>query len=728
MAVLATKMIFGGRTLITNTAGGAVYMHVKQDQNGSGLNLITDNGTILLRGLDLCARTFSKFYTLEPVDTEGAWIPVSPNEGISCAFMRGGYTVEFCEIENGILMRGRFRNLLRPMPLRLSCFDFSGAWSSKIDTCIFNDIETHPFELPYIMGSPARTVRMLPEQRLTGTDYVACRDSVNRGVFFGCVTAEQYLTKLTLVQNGHMTIRQQLEDFTLDSVGEEIVTDWQAVLYDSDANLCLTRYAELLAERMGVTKLPPEPTGWCTWYYYLGNISPDEIDKNRVFLRDHSGELPVRTIQIDDGWQDMVGDWLENETFSKGMKQIADEIRADGFLPGIWLCPFSVAGKSRIAREHPEYLLQRCDGKGPMRISDEFAYIAYAIDPTSPGGADYLARVMKRISVEWGYRYIKMDYMISGVQPGVRYDKKVSTLQSFRRGMEIIRKSVTPDTFLLSCTSPITPAIGLVDGMRISNDIFNDWNSLIDVFSRVIKRYFYHRKVFLNDADCVIIRKKENEDDFCLRNCIRTDAEIRVYLTCISAASGILMLSDKMPLLSNAQTALLSKLFPLNTTAARPLDLMESDCPGVLDFGIRGNTHVVALINWDDYPKPMRVEASGAVWEFWSGSFRGTADGVFETLLPPHDVNLLLITQIPDGGAAVIGTDVCLCPWLEQSFEADTLRFIPIKKGGTYVVRTNRRAVAFKGCTVVEEADGLLTIRSDDGAPYCEVRFDGKPE
>ena len=420
----------------------------------------------------------------------------------------------------------------------------------------------------------------------------------------------------------------------------------------------------------------------------------------------------------------MAGDWLENETFSKGMKQIADEIRADGFLPGIWLCPFSVAENSKIAQEHPEYLLQRCDGKGPMRISDEFAYFAYAIDPTSPGGADYLARVMKRISIEWGFRYIKMDYMISGVQPGARYNKKASALQSFRQGMEIIRSSVAPDTFLLGCTCPITPAIGLVDGMRISNDIFNDWNSLIDVFSRVTKRYFYHRKVFLNDADCVIIRKKENEDDFCLRNCIRTDSEIRVYLTCISAAGGILMLSDKMPLLSSAQIALLSKLFPLNTITACPLDLMESDCPGILDFGMRGNTRIVALINWDDYPKHMRVAASGAAWEFWSGSFMGTAAGTFETLIPPHDVNLLFFTCIPGSGAAVIGTDACLCPQLEQNFKDDALRFTPIKTNSSCVILTNRKAVSFKGCSVLKEANSLLTVRTDDGASYCEILFE----
>lgn len=46
------------------------------------------------------------------------------------------------------------------------------------------------------------------------------------------------------------------------------------------------------------------------------------------------------------------------------MKTIADAVHREGYLAGIWLAPFNVQrGKSRILKEHPDWLIRNPDGK-----------------------------------------------------------------------------------------------------------------------------------------------------------------------------------------------------------------------------------------------------------------------------------------------------------------------------------------------------------------------------
>ena len=90
--------------------------------------------------------------------------------------------------------------------------------------------------------------------------------------------------------------------------------------------------------------------------------------------------------------------------------------------------------------------------------------------------------------------------------------------------------------------------------------------------------------------------------------------------------------------------------FPVNQTAARPLDLAESYIPGVLDVGTRGAARPVALINWGDAPRTMRVDNGAAfVWEFWGETFAVHSGGAYEIEVEPRGLDRL---RPPDGGAA----------------------------------------------------------------------------
>ena len=68
-----------------------------------------------------------------------------------------------------------------------------------------------------------------------------------------------------------------------------------------------------------------------------------DVRGNLETLAKARDRLTVRYVQLDDGYQAKVGDWLSvNWKFPAGLKDLAQRIRKDGIVPGIWTAPFIV--------------------------------------------------------------------------------------------------------------------------------------------------------------------------------------------------------------------------------------------------------------------------------------------------------------------------------------------------------------------------------------------------
>jgi alpha-galactosidase len=51
----------------------------------------------------------------------------------------------------------------------------------------------------------------------------------------------------------------------------------------------------------------------------------------------------LRYVQIDDGYQPAMGDWLDTgPAFGGGIRDVLAKIRAKGFEPAIWVLPYAV--------------------------------------------------------------------------------------------------------------------------------------------------------------------------------------------------------------------------------------------------------------------------------------------------------------------------------------------------------------------------------------------------
>ncbi|MBQ4064619.1 MAG: alpha-galactosidase [Clostridia bacterium] len=659
---------------------------------------LVNGGNVLVSGITGYLKHAGDFDDIITVPAEGAW--TTDGDTASCDNM----TMEMTACGDGVLLRGTFRNVGPAITVPCSFTSFAGTLHRTIDRAVIN----RPFEFNgnrvCEMESVIDTVHTVYGDRYDSADNTVFDTIEGDAYIFGAATYDKYFSCVTVSREGYITAYCNTEWHTVKT-GDAVTSEWFLLAPCDDCVSGLDKFARTVASLAGVERSTREnPVGYCSWYYYGQGVTADSVRQNMDVLAAHKELLPVKYVQIDDGWYDCWGSWKVNGKFGD-MKAYADEIKARGFIPGIWIAPFGCREESGFVQNHPDWLVKDKDGEIWR------APYALCMDFTNPEVREYLAGIFRTLSYEWGYRYIKMDIITPTIAPGVHFDPDATALENYRLGLEVFKNNVTEDTFLLGCTAPFGGAIGYVDGMRVSCDIFERWDSVRDIFNATLKRYYYHRNYYLIDGDCLIIRKKENEDEECMRPCTRTDEEIRTYVTAMAASGGILMLSDKLPLLSEEQLTLISKLYPINQECALPLDLMDSFIPGVLDFGKKGTTRTVALINWGDAPRTMSVENDSAlVWEFWDKTFAIHNGGAFSVTVPAHGSSVFFFTDLAD--AAVIGSDASIVmqsPWTKED---GRIVGQTIKGDETVYVASRTALTATDGeIAAVTETDGYTVYR-----------------
>jgi alpha-galactosidase len=267
----------------------------------------------------------------------------------------------------------------------------------------------------------------------------------------------------------------------------------------------LAAWADGFAATAGVGPIRPAPTGWCSWYHYFTDVTADDIEENVAAI--HERDLPIDVIQIDDGWESEIGDWLTLSGRFESLAALTDRIRQTGRRTGIWVAPFLVGGRSQVAAEHPEWLIP-----GTL-AGHNWDQDTYGLDATHPGAQDYLRRVFTMLR-EVGIDYFKIDFIYAGALDGPRHSG-ADPVSAFRSGVELIRETIGPAAYLLGCGAPILPSVGLFDAMRVSADVAPHWAPLDGdpaqpsqrgaVFSTV-GRAFQHGRFWVNDPDCVVAR------------------------------------------------------------------------------------------------------------------------------------------------------------------------------------------------------------------------------
>ena len=200
--------------------------------------------------------------------------------------------------------------------------------------------------------------------------------------------------------------------------------------------------------------------------------------------------------QIDDGWERAVGDWeWDGAKFPRGMKALAGEIEAKGMVPGIWIAPLLVTRGSAAFRERPELILRDERGRAvPAGINPGWDGLFYCLDISLPEVEDYLAGIFEAIVEDWGYRYLKLDFLYAGfvegsrARPAVRGRPGPAYLhydRLMRRLTSRTRDSRGRGVAYLGCGAPLEPSFRHFPLMRIGADTKEIWEDFL--LGRVIR-------------------------------------------------------------------------------------------------------------------------------------------------------------------------------------------------------------------------------------------------
>lgn len=308
------------------------------------------------------------------------------------------------------------------------------------------------------------------------TDPRYANENTPHGSWVGAIEAPD--GRVLLLGALNLDAHVHLKDKTLKGTYESRYNDEWFVAFGAE-HVVFQNYAELLAERFGRCKIDDAPRVWCSWYSYYTQISETKL----VNTLENLGDLPFDVFQVDDGWQQAIGDWQANEKFPTGMSFLADKIRSKEKRAGLWLAPLLVVPSSTTYKKHPDWLLR--DDKGKLvSAGHNWNEPLYALDTTHPDVVDWLQELMRLVRA-WGYDYIKLDFLYAGALPGIRH-RNVPRERAFREGLQSIREALG-DAYFLTCGTPILPSLGLCDGMRVGPDVASFWNSERD--SRLLTNF-----------------------------------------------------------------------------------------------------------------------------------------------------------------------------------------------------------------------------------------------
>lgn len=266
----------------------------------------------------------------------------------------------------------------------------------------------------------------------------------------------------------------------------------------------LARWGDRFAAAAGAGPPRPPPTVWCSWYHYFTGVTQADVEENLHALDEL--ELPVDVVQIDDGFQAEIGDWLLLSDRFASLADVVTDIHRHGRRAGIWVAPFLLGARSATLAAHPDWVVGGADpGSG-------WGQRLHALDVTHPGAEAYLREVFGALRAT-GVDYFKIDFLYAGAMDGGRAAGPVGGVEAYRHGLRVIREAIGPDAYLLGCGAPILPSVGLVDAMRVGPDIAHHVEPSDGDLSQPSQRAaarnsraraWQQGRFWVNDADCLV--------------------------------------------------------------------------------------------------------------------------------------------------------------------------------------------------------------------------------
>jgi len=415
-------------------------------------------------------------------------------------------------------------------------------------------------------------------------------------------------------------------------------------------------------------RAPKAPTGWMSWNIYFDtataedNLAEARIGKKYLqpfgmefwhieSWQGNSDKLPVSNFYN-------LNLEVNERQFPKGMKQLADDIRALGFRPGIWTAPFGT-GSDEFYAQHKTWFLHDVNGN-PMRTWNG----KYTIDPSNDEVVAHLRRIHEIMAKDWGYEYFKIDGM-SGAgagycahffeRPEVKAAMKDPNCPDpFERCVRAFREGIGEDRVFNACQGHFTgPEPKYADCGRIGADIVHPnkpvgWENLLNQAGRTHNQIFAHNIVFYADPDTLMV------------NDALTLEEARLSTVVVSLPGQMMFSGDKLAELPMERMRLLQQALP-PVADIHPVNLYPIfHLLPVWDLKVRrdwASYDVIALFNWEDEEAEVGFDFAEVgldphqdcvMYEFWTEQYVGKVNGGFSCKIPPHAVRLFAVHRAQD--------------------------------------------------------------------------------
>ncbi|MBD3243582.1 MAG: hypothetical protein GF331_23535, partial [Chitinivibrionales bacterium] len=268
---------------------------------------------------------------------------------------------------------------------------------------------------------------------------------------------------------------------------------------------------------------------YCSAYYHGPNFTRALLDNLLDGLDKVDPGHQLQTVQIDDWYMSSHGDWLtfKEHLWPGGLKPAFERVKRAGYTPGVWVAPFMVGSASKLAAEHPDWLLHRPDGSLVVEwkhyrgeASPDFEH--YVLDTSHPDAMAWVAEVFSTFR-KWGVRFFKTDFLEWGYRDSTtvaRYTPGKTGARYFDDAMYTIREAIGADSYWLGCITYFAPSIGYMDGMRVSSDVGNVWQAvggigndgvgggIPNMLQESFATLYMNNVLWQNDPDVVFMRDR----------------------------------------------------------------------------------------------------------------------------------------------------------------------------------------------------------------------------
>jgi alpha-galactosidase len=229
-----------------------------------------------------------------------------------------------------------------------------------------------------------------------------------------------------------------------------------------------------------------------------------------------------------------------------------------------------------------------------------------------------------------------------------------------------IREAAGDESTLVGCGCPLGSGIGIFDSMRIGPDVAPSWkpryafvNALIqnemdlpsvrNALHNTITRSPLHRRWWINDPDCLLLRKDETH---------LSEAEVQTLATVVALSCGAAIVSDDLLALDAERRSWLARLCPPLPGRMRVVDLLEEERPKLLHMelvGPNGKWWLIAILNWESVEQQFGIplEEFGLnpsldyhCVDFWNAQYKSVHDSVLDSgPIAAHGVKLFALRE-----------------------------------------------------------------------------------